>query len=353
MQIPHILPPDESARAAAHAKWAACAHPLGGLGTLETCLEDIAALTGDPDLRLHPRRVLVLCADNGVVARGVSQSDHKVTAAVARGLAAGTTPVCRMAAVADCAVLPVDLGIRDFPGCPGVRNRRIRNGTEDIFTGPAMTRSEAEAAIQTGMDLVREQKEQGVRLLAVGEMGIGNTTTSAVLAAALLRLPADRVCGRGAGLSDEGLLRKQAVISSVLARVQGIQDPVELLCQAGGLDLAALCGVCLGGAVYRLPVILDGLITLCAAACAVRLAPACRQALIPSHLPAEPAGALLLSDLNLHPFLTAGLRLGEGTGAVALIPLLDMALAVYRQGATFEDRGMDPYVPWEEAGSGC
>lgn len=346
MNLPPIAPLDETARAAAHARWASCAHPLGGLGVLETVLEDIAALTGSPEISLTPRAVLVLCADNGVVAQGVTQTGSEVTGVIARGLAQGTTSVCRMAAVANCRVVPVDMGIKDFGSVPGVLNRRVGNGTQDITQGPAMTRAQAEQAIQTGIDLVAEEKERGSKLLATGEMGIGNTTTTSAVAAALLGLSPDMVTGRGAGLSDEGLRRKRNAIEKALrVNVPDPGNPLDVLSKVGGFDLAGLCGVFLGGAIHRVPVLVDGVVSAAAALCAVRLAPAAAQAVIATHLPAEPAGRLLLEALGKRPFITAELRLGEGTGAVAAIPLLDMARAVYAEGGSFEACGIPAYQP--------
>ena len=196
MELPELIarigPPDESARAAARSRWNACAKPLGSLGLLEAAIEEIAALTGSADVSLARKAVLVFCADNGVVAQGVTQTGSGVTAAVARQLALGRTSVCRMAAVAECRVVPVDLGIRDFSGCEGVLDRRVGNGTADLTEAPAMTRAQAERAILTGAELVREEAARGVRLLAAGEMGIGNTTTAAAVVCALLGLPGKR-----------------------------------------------------------------------------------------------------------------------------------------------------------------
>ena len=199
-----ITPPDEAARAAAHAHWASLAKPLGGLGRLETTIEDAAALTGSAKLDISRRAVLVLCADNGVVAQGVSQTDSSVTRAVAENLAARRTSVCRMAQTARCEVVPVDMGIAGEP-VPGVLDCRIAPGTADFTLGPAMSRAEAVEAIGRGIRLVQEQKKAGVGLLATGEMGIGNTTTSSAVAAVLLGQPVEGMTGRGAGLSDEGL----------------------------------------------------------------------------------------------------------------------------------------------------
>ena len=340
-----ITPPDEAARAAAHAHWASLAKPLGGLGALETTLESAAALTGSAALDLSKRAVLVLCADNGVVARGVSQTDQSVTRTVAENLAARRTSVCQMAKTARCEVIPVDLGMAGEP-VPGVQNCRIAAGTADFTTGPAMTRQQAVDAIAAGMGLVRAQKAAGVQLLATGEMGIGNTTTSSAVAAVLLGQPVERMTGRGAGLSDAGLARKLDAIRRGIARNRpDAADPLDVLSKLGGFDIAGLCGVFLGGALEGLPVLMDGFISGVAALCAVRLCPAAEKAVFASHCSTEPAARLVLEALGKAPLLTAGLHLGEGTGAVASIPLWDMALAVYRDCYSFTEGGITPYTP--------
>ena len=344
--LQQITPPDEAAREEAHRRWNVCMKPLGSLGLLEKALEDIAALTGSADIALKERAVLVLCADNGVVAQGVTQCGSEMTAIVARNLAAGVTSVCRMAAEAGCRVVPVDMGILDFPGAEGVLPRRIANGTGDIRKGPAMTRANAERAIRTGIELVQAQKMQGVRLLATGEMGIGNTTTSSAVISVLLNRPAAEMTGRGSGLSDEGLARKIQVIEEAIAvNRPDPADPIDVLAKVGGLDLAGLCGVFLGGALYRVPVLLDGFISGAAALCALRLCPNAGKAMLASHVSAEPAARMVLEALGKAPLITAGLRLGEGTGAVAAMPLLDMARAVYASGYTFDNCGVEPYRP--------
>ena len=340
-----ITPPDEAARAAAHAHWASLAKPLGGLGALETLLEEAAALTGTAQLDLSRRAVLVLCADNGVVAQGVSQTDQSVTRSVAENLAARRTSVCQMAKTARCEVVPVDLGMAGEP-VPGVQNCRIAAGTADFTTGPAMTRQQAVDAIAAGIELVRAQKAAGMQLLATGEMGIGNTTTSSAVAAVLLGQPVERMTGRGAGLSDAGLARKLDAIRRGIAQNQpDAADPLDVLSKLGGFDIAGLCGVFLGGALEGLPVLMDGFISGVAALCAVRLCPAAEKAVFASHCSTEPAARLVLEALGKAPLLTAGLHLGEGTGAVASIPLWDMALAVYRDCYSFTEGGITPYTP--------
>ena len=340
-----ITPPDEAARAAAHAHWAGLAKPLGGLGALETLLEDAAALTGSAALDVSRRAVLVLCSDNGVVAQGVSQTDQSVTRAVAENLAARRTSVCQMARTAHCDVVPVDMGMDGDP-VPGVADCRIAAGTADFTQGPAMTRAQAVEAVGRGIRLVQEQKAAGVQLLATGEMGIGNTTTSSAVAAVLLGQPVERMTGRGAGLSDEGLARKvDAICRGILRNEPDPTDPLDVLAKLGGFDLAGLCGVFLGGALEGVPVVMDGFISGVAALCAVRLCPAAAKAVFASHCSSEPAARLVLDALGKAPLLTAGLHLGEGTGAVASIPLWDMALAVYDGCYSFAEGGIAPYTP--------
>lgn len=340
-----ITPPDEVARAAAHAHWAGLAKPLGGLGALETLLEDAAALTGSAALDVSRRAVLVLCSDNGVVAQGVSQTDQSVTRAVAENLAARRTSVCQMARTAHCDVVPVDMGMAGDP-VPGVADCRIAAGTADFTQGPAMTRAQAVEAVGRGIRLVQEQKAAGVQLLATGEMGIGNTTTSSAVAAVLLGQPVERMTGRGAGLSDEGLARKvDAICRGILRNEPDPTDPLDVLAKLGGFDLAGLCGVFLGGALEGVPVVMDGFISGVAALCAVRLCPAAAKAVFASHCSSEPAARLVLDALGKAPLLTAGLHLGEGTGAVASLPLWDMALTVYDHCYSFAEGGITPYTP--------
>ncbi len=343
--LAEITPPDEVARAAAHAHWASLAKPLGGLGTLEIMLEDAAALTGSAKLDVSRRAVLVLCSDNGVVAQDVSQTDQSVTRAVAENLAARRTSVCQMAKTANCEVVPVDMGIAGDP-VPGVLNCRVAAGTADFTAGPAMSREQAVEAIAKGIELVRMQKKQGVTLLATGEMGIGNTTTSSAVAAVLLGQPVEVMTGRGAGLSDEGLARKiHAIQKGIAVNQPDATDPLDVLAKLGGFDIAGLCGVFLGGALEGVPVLMDGFISGVAALCAVRLCPAAEKAVFGSHCSTEPAARLVLEALGKSPLLTAGLHLGEGTGAVASIPLWDMALAVYNNCYSFTEGGITPYTP--------
>lgn len=197
-------PREGEAREAAHRQWASIAKPLDSLGLLETAVEDMAALTLNHKIDISHRALLLLCADNGVVDQGVTQTDYTVTAAVARNAGANRSSVCKMAQVANCKVVPVDMGMRDPGTIPGVMDRRVGNGTHDITEGPAMSRDQAEQAVLTGVELVEELKGRGAGLIATGEMGIGNTTTSSAVACALLNRPVAEMTGRGRGCQTRG-----------------------------------------------------------------------------------------------------------------------------------------------------
>ena len=341
-----IRPGDRAAAEEAKSRWDGIAKPLGSLGTLEGMIVRIAALQESAEVRLDRRVLLVFCADHGVTSQGVSQCGSEVTAGVAVALAEGRSSVSPMAERAGCLVVPADIGIRDFSGHPGVRNLRVRNGTDDFSRGPAMSRGECLLAMQRGAELVREYAEEGTELFAVGEMGIGNTTAAAALAAVLLNMPPDAAVGRGAGLGSAGVERKKAAVQRALEVNRPDPDDIPgLLAKVGGLEISAMCGAFLAAAACQKPVIIDGVISAVAALCAVRLCPDAAEALLPSHVSAEPAGREILKALGLHAPLDAGMFLGEGAGAVMLMPLLDLALSLYRSGQDFARLGIEAYRP--------
>ena len=339
--IPRV---SEKARAASKAHWDSIAKPLNGLGELETLVTRIAALTGDEKVNIDSRAVLVMCADNGVVAEGVTQSDSSVTAVMAGKIAAHQSSVCQMAKAVRADVEAIDIGM--LHRVSGVRDLHVGCGTENMVNAPAMSRGQALQAIFAGIGLVKEYKEKGYRILVTGEMGIGNTTTSSAMASVLLHMPAAEVTGRGAGLSDAGLARKISAIEKAVACNQpDPADALDVLSKLGGFDIAGMAGVFIGGALYQIPVVIDGLISSVAALTAARLVPECRGAMLASHCSAEPVAEAILRELELTAVLHAGMKLGEGTGAVCLLPLLDMALSVYCGSASFRTVGIDPYQP--------
>lgn len=344
--IANIGPADKAAYAQCAARFDRIAKPVGSLGKLEELLCRVAAVSGTADVQVGRKCVLVFCADNGVLAQGVAQSTSSVTAAIARSLAAGTTSVSVMAKACGAQVFPVDMGMAE--PAPGLLDRRLGAGTGDISQGPAMSRATAERAILTGVELVGERKAEGYQIIAVGEAGIGNTTTSSAVAAVLLDLPVEQVTGRGSGLSDEGLARKRQAIQNAIDRNRPDPgDPLDALSKVGGFDIAGMTGAFLGGALHGVTMVSDGLISNVAALCAVRMCPAVRDYILPSHITAEPAGQLILNELEFSPLIHGDLRLGEGTGAVALFPMLDLSAAVYYHAATFEAIQVEQYKKWE------
>lgn len=341
-----VWPADGAAARASRSRWNSLAKPIGGLGLLEDSIVRIAALTGTDDVRLGKRAVFVYCADNGVVKEGVTQTGPEVTAVVAANLAKGDTSVCRMASVAKCDVIPVDMGMFNPVEDERVLRRRIAAGTANIAEGPAMSREDALRAIIAGVEFVKEYKDKGYGIIATGEMGIGNTTSSSAVASVLLSKPVPEVTGRGAGLSDEGLRRKiSAIERAIEINRPDPSDSIDVLMKVGGFDIAAMTGCFLGGAIYRVPIIVDGFISAVSALIAKRICPNSICAIFASHVSAEPASVAVLKTLGLAAPITAGMRLGEGTGAVALLPLLDMTLSVYHGMCTFDDTGIEAYTP--------
>lgn len=339
-----IEKPDEEVRKQVQRNWDMVAKPLDGMGVFEQIACQIGAITGNVQIDIAKKAVLVMCADNGVVEEGISQSGQEVTAVVAREMTENISSVGKMASTIGAEVFPIDIGINCPEKIPGMIQRSVRKGTRNFRKEPAMTEEETLQAIFTGIELVKDCKEKGYQILATGEMGIGNTTTSSAVIAALLNCDVEAVTGRGAGLSDAGLMRKQQVIAEAIEKYHLREaKPLEVLRTVGGLDIAGLAGVCMGGAIYHVPVVLDGVISFAAALVADRILPGVREYLIPSHKGKEPAFQVLLEEMNLRPVIDGRLALGEGTGAVMMFALLDMALSVYENKTTFADIKILPY----------
>ncbi len=344
--ISSIQPLCEKSLRAAGNRFQTLAIPLGSLGLLQDAVVQLAGIQRTEMPVIGKGAVVVFCADNGVVAQGVTQCGQEITATVTENMNAGKSSVCLMAARLGMDVFPVDIGIaREVQGEKIIR-RKLMNGTNDFTEKPAMTHEICAEAIGIGIEMARRCARNGYNILCAGEMGIGNTTTASAVSAAFLGLPPEAVTGRGAGLSSEGLARKTEVICKALALQQpDPADPIDVLSKVGGLDIAGMTGLYLGGALCGMPVVMDGVISAAAALAAVRLCPLARGYILPSHQSAEPAGKLLLEELDAKPFLTAGMRLGEGTGAVAAVGLIDLALTVYREMASFNDAGIEAYQP--------
>lgn len=352
LSIP-IKEPDEKKAREVKAIWDSIAKPLDSLGRFEEIICRIGGITKTTDISIEKRGVIVMCADNGIVAEHISQSSQEVTAMVARNMARGASSVCRMAKGAHAHVLPVDIGIRTENAIPGLLQRRIASGTRNFLIEPAMTLEETAKAIEVGMELAGECRKQGYDILATGEMGIGNTTTSCAVTAALTGCPPEEFVGKGAGLSREGIHHKIQVIKTALRKYAfSREETLRILASVGGLDIAGLVGVFMGGARYEIPIVLDGVVSAAAALAAERLLPGCRAYMLASHRSRELAAAIVMEELKLHPVIEAELALGEGTGAVMLFPLLDLVLSVYRGGTTFQEIRLEPYQRFDQEGTG-
>ncbi|MBQ9120432.1 MAG: nicotinate-nucleotide--dimethylbenzimidazole phosphoribosyltransferase [Lachnospiraceae bacterium] len=339
-----ITAPNEKVRRQVQKNWDMVAKPLDGMGSFETLTAQIGAIQGTDQMDISKKAVIIMCADNGIVEEGISQSGQEVTAAVAEEMVRRESSVCKMAAIIGADIFPVDIGINRTEPIPGMVQKKVRCGTRNFRKEPAMTEEETVRAILAGIDMVAECKCTGYSIVATGEMGIGNTTTSSAVTAALLRCAAEKVTGRGAGLSDEKLVHKQQVIADAIGKYDLHEaDAFEVLKMVGGLDIAGLTGVCIGGALFHIPVVLDGVISLAAALLAERLVPGVKAYLLPSHKGKEPAVTMLLQKLELEPVIDGRLALGEGTGAVMMLALLDMTMSVYGNRTTFADIQVEQY----------
>ena len=321
--------------------------PPGSLGRLEDVLVSLAGITGQPRAPLRPRTIVVAAADHGVARRGVSAYPAEVTAQMVANFAAGGAAISVLARAIDASLVVVNAGVAGVAaGTVSRRRLRVRatgrdRGTDDLSVGPAMSRADALAAIGTGLSVAADEVARGAALTAVGEMGIGNSTAASALTAALTGEPPDLVTGRGTGLDEAGRRRKVAVIEEALAvNAPDPADPLGVLAAVGGLEIAVLVGVLIGTGTAPVPALLDGFITGAAALVACRIAPPLASRLLASHRSAEPGHAVVLDELALRPLLELDLRLGEGTGAALAIGVLDAAVALRDEMATFGAAGV-------------
>ena len=342
-------PLDEEAMKLVRKRLDNIAKPLDGLGDFEEILEKIGGMTADERIDISRRAVIIMCADNGIVEEGVSQSDSSVTRDVAELMSEGRSSVGIMSRVIGCDTFPVNIGIKG-EAIPGLIDMKVADGTENFLKKPAMRFDDVFQAISIGIELVGALKEKGYMIIATGEMGIGNTSTSAaVISSVLFKMP-EEIVGRGAGLPDDAYLHKINVVRDALRFHEldtGPKDMIDILSCVGGLDIAGLAGVFIGGAINRIPIVIDGLISATAALAAAKLMPETVDYMIASHIGNEPGMKYIYDEIGLKPVINAGLRLGEGTGAVMMFPLLDMAVELYNNGTSFEDIKLEKYKRYE------
>lgn len=340
--VASIREPVPEAMAAAWARLDSLTKPPRSLGRLEEIAARMAAVQGTVMPQAEGAAIVLLAGDHGVVAEGVTAWPSEVTRQMMANFVAGGAAINQLAGHVGARLVLVDVGVEgSTEAFPGVVQAKVRPGTDNIACGPAMTREEAAAAFLTGARLARDLVAQGVRILGTGEMGIGNTTSAAALTAAYTSALPALVAGPGTGLDTSGLARKVAVIDRALqANTVDSGDPFGTLAALGGLEIAGMAGVLVGGAAAGACVVSDGFISGVAALAALRISPACAAYLFPSHLSAEPGHRVVLDALGLEPVLELDMRLGEGTGAALAIGIMGAACAMMRGMATFDEAGV-------------
>lgn len=341
--VREVLPLDRGTMTAAEEYQARLAKPPGSLGRLEEISIQLAGITGRVHNALNKKQLLVFAADNGVVDEGVSSAPQSVTKQQTINLMRGKTGAAVLAKHFGCGLTVCDVGVNADIYESTVLNRKIAYGTQNICTGPAMTREQTLQAILTGAEIARTVNAD---VIGVGEMGIGNTTTSSAVLAVLLGADVEAVTGRGGGITEESFRKKKAVIRTAIeVNRPDRDDVVGVLSKVGGFDLAAMCGAFLGAAAARRPAVIDGLISAAAALCAVRLCPNVRGYLVPSHASFEIGYRLAMEAMDLRPLFDLGMRLGEGSGCPLAFQVLDAACAVINDMATFDEVGInDDYL---------
>lgn len=339
-------------------RWDTIAKPLKSLGLLEESVVKIAGIVGADNVSLNKPALVIMCGDHGVVAEGVTQAGSEITALVAENFEKAKTSVTVMAKVAGVDVFPIDIGIKNdgyenkellpFVLC----DRKIDKGTKNIVNENAMSYEQCIEAIQCGIDIIGDLKAQKYDIVATGEMGIGNTTPSSAMATVLLSMTVEETTGRGAGLCDDGFRKKQLAVEKAVKRFfdngGSKEDAFNVLCSLGGYDIAGMTGLFIGGAIHKMPVVIDGFISSVAALVAVGICPTVKDYIFASHKSKEGCGEAVLKKIGLRPFINCDMCLGEGTGAVAFLPILKMAVEVYRQMSTFSEINMENYKDFEK-----
>lgn len=336
-----IEAPDEDAARATQRAFDFKTKPRGSLGRLEELAARVAAIRRVPKPMPEPAAIVVVAADHGIARDGVSAYPQEVTAQMVANFAAGGAAICVLARAAGARLVVVDAGVAEPVANDDVLDLRIGPGTADSSIGPAMTREQATMSLERGIALANQLTGEGIAIVALGDMGIGNTATSSAIVASLLRRDAADVIGRGTGLDDEGLRRKVGVVRQALTiNAPDPADPIDVLARVGGFEHGVLAGLILGASAANVPVVLDGFVVGAAALLAARIAPLATGAMIASHLSPEPGHAIVLQALGLSPLLDLRMRLGEGSGAALGLQLVNDALLLLRDMSTFADAGV-------------
>ena len=337
-----IKPLDLSACENARKYQANLAMPPGSLGMLQELAVQIAGITGNIKNEMAKKRIIVLCADNGVAQEGVASAPQSVTASQAVNMTEYKTGMSAIAKKFGCEVQVVDVGIKCDYSCEKILNKKIRRATNNISKAPAMSREECLAALSTGIELAKRAKSDGVQILGTGEMGIGNTTTSTAVLCALTNEDPEKITGRGGGITDQAFAKKKKVIRMALdINKPNPSDVLDVIAKVGGFDIAAMCGVFLGAAQCRLPVVIDGYISMVAALCAKRISSVSAGYFIPSHKSKERGFLLAAEEVGVKPFLDLNMRLGEGSGCPLAFEIIRAACVIMNDMASFTGAGID------------
>ncbi len=345
--IDAIVPVDPALEPGIRARLDSLTKPPGSLGRLEDLAAQYCLITGTLEPSLGGKEIFTFAGDHGVAAEAVSAYPKEVTAQMVRNMLAGGAAINVLARHVGARVCVVDIGVDDpLQDSPGLCRRKVRSGTGNIARGPAMTEPEAVRALETGIELANEASARGATLIGAGDMGIANTTPSSALMAVLLPCPVEEVTGRGTGIDDAALRRKMEVIERVISvNRERLGDPLTALAAVGGMEIAGICGLVLGAAACRVPVVVDGFISSAGALVACRMCKPVKEYLFFSHCSGEAGHRVFFNRFGVEPLLDLGMRLGEGTGAALAMSLIEAAVKIYNEMATFDSARVDRKTP--------
>lgn len=330
-------------------EWEMRCKPIHSLGELEKIVIQLGGIQGTVSPKVNKKAVIIMAGDHGVVEEGVSQTGKEVTRLVVESMTKGKSAVCVMAKQVNAKVIPVDIGMESDSQAEGIVYKKVAYGTKNFTKEVAMTREQCAKAILVGIEVVKELSEQGYDCFAIGEMGIGNTTSVSAICSAYFSQPVEEMTGKGAGLSKEGYSNKLRAIKKALDLHKPQKtDIFDLVSKIGGLELAGMIGCFLGGAYYKKGMIFDGIISSLAAMLACQLCPTCKEYLFPSHCSKEPSAKLILEEIGLPSYFDLSMCMGEGTGAVMVFSLIEYALACYNEIPSFSENKIEQYVPFED-----
>lgn len=340
-----IKPSNKEVIKIARAKWDGLVKPIGSLGTLEEVTIKIAGMTGTIKNVIDKKAIVVMASDNGVVEEGVSSAPQVFTKVLTESMANGITGVATLAKYTNTDITIVDIGLIGEFNNSKVLNKKVANGTKNFTKGPAMTYEEAVKSIEIGIEIADNLFKEGYDILGTGELGIGNTTTSAAVLRVFSGLEIDAIAGKGAGLSEEQLKKKQDVIlKGIELNKPNKEDPIDVIAKVGGFDIGGMCGLYLSAAKNRKPIVIDGFISSAAALCAIKLNPLVKDFIIPSHLSDEPGARFMMNELGLKPMLDLGMRLGEGSGCPLAFQIIEAGLYTLEHMGTFEQASINSTV---------